>query len=99
MSNTLERFAGHRYAPGYGRPEEPTLAEGFFGMSGGFDELWMLFAAIGLMYVVLARTSRRRTRMNSKMIRDLEAAARQETFREVGTHLRLRYKAGENREY
>ncbi len=96
MSNTLERFAGHRYAPGYGRPDDPALAEGFFGMSGGMDEMGILFAAIGLLYVVIARSARRRSRMNSKMIRDLEAAARQETFRQVGTDLRLRHMAGEN---
>ena len=90
MSNTLERFAGHRYAPGYGRPDEPALADGFFGMSGGMDELWITFAAIGLLYVIIARSARRRTRMSSKMIRDLESAARRETFRQIGGEVALR---------
>lgn len=95
MSSTLERFAGHRYAPGYERMEDPLVVEGLAGLG----EFWPVVGALMLLWVILARSvRRRRPGPNSKLIRDLEAAARQETFRQIGTDLRLRHEAGEYRD-
>lgn len=99
MSSTLDRFAGHRYAPGWERADEPAMADGFFTMSSSLGELWPVIAALALMYVLIARGARkRRIGTDSKLIRDLETQARRESFRRIGTDLRLRYEAGETGE-
>ena len=96
MSVTLDRFAGHRYAPGYERLEDPTIVDGFATFGVGLGEFWPAIALMGLLYVVLARSARRRrVGTNSRLIRQLEREARQTTFRQIGTDLRLRHEAGD----
>ena len=97
MSGSFDRMDGHRYAPGH---EPAEISVGVLEMSGNLGELSPVIAAVALLLVIIARTSRaRRLGPSAKAMRELEAAARQESFRKIGTDLRLRHEAGETGDY
>lgn len=91
MADTIDRLAGHAYAPG----QEPGLDGRWAEFVSQFDGFFFLFCTAGLMYVILSQYARhRRRRKNLEKMRAYWEEQRRLERPEIGSNPKLRYDAG-----
>lgn len=89
MDKTIDRLAGHAYAPG----TEPAGV--WVEFLSQFDGFFFMFCTLGLMYVILSQYARHRKRQkNLDRMRAYWAEQRRLGKPEIGTDPRLRFDAG-----
>lgn len=91
MANSIDRLAGHAYAPGH---EQVTYGPWGEFLSQ-FDGFFFMFCTVGLLYVVVSQYSRHRRRQkNLDVMRKMWEVEARSKGADIGVNPKLRYDAG-----
>lgn len=91
MENSIDRLAGHAYAPG----AEPGHLGPYAEFMAQFDGFFVMFCTAGLLYVILSQYARHRRRQkNLDKMRAHWAEQKRLEQPDVGSNPRLRFDTG-----